>query len=183
MLFAPPPISPDVASIISSIIGVVGAVVGGLIGILGTRLYQRPQKKINWDILSNIPVAHTNEEELIKILFKGKPVDNVRLVLIRISNTGRVAIKAEDYIKPITFDFQGRILSSELVGIEPRGSANRYITISSNKNILEIDKLPLNPKEEIIISIIIIGASDPKTIDSIKVSGRILNGQIIGKKR
>jgi hypothetical protein len=164
------------------ILGALAAFVGGLISVITARNQQEPQKRISWDILSN-SIVKVYDTKIVKDILEKYPGKNVRFVIIRLSNVGRVAIEAEDYITPITFEFRG-ILGSELAGIEPKEPGSSHIRVSSDQNVVEVDKLPLSPKEEIIISIIVIGVQDSDTAGyNIRVSGRILHGQIVASNQ
>jgi hypothetical protein len=165
-----------------AILGVLAAFAGGLISLITARNLQEPQKRIGWDILSNSTIK-AYDVEAVKNILEKYPGKNIRFVIIRLSNVGRVAIEAEDYIAPITFEFRG-VLGSELAGIEPKEPGSSHIRVFSDKNVVEVDKLPISPKEDVIISIIVIGIQDSEVADSnIRVSGRILHGQIVGSNQ
>lgn len=84
---------------------------------------QRRRKLLTYDIISRTPLL-SNEEEVkgkLQILFEDQPVQQVHLIVMRISNSGDVPILATDYERPVTFSFgeESKILTVEVVETEP----------------------------------------------------------------
>ena len=66
-------------------------------------LKQRQRKLLSWEIISNTPLLSIDEESKgdLQVLFAGKPVQYVQLIILKIINSGNVPIKSTDYERPI----------------------------------------------------------------------------------
>src|SRR3989304_7118459 len=75
------------------------------------------KKTLTYTVLTNsglVPVSDEGESN-IHIRYKGKAIPKVRLVEIRIKNSGSLPIKPEDYIQPLSLRLpNSNILSSEV---------------------------------------------------------------------
>src|SRR5947208_7078313 len=84
---------------------------------------QRNRKEISYEVVSNAPIASINKEvkDKVEILYEGKPVKDLSLLVLKVWNSGNVAVKPEDFIEPIKFKFEGRtIISRDLLDTEPK---------------------------------------------------------------
>src|SRR5438128_2265681 len=65
--------------------------------------FGRPSKKLRVDVLSNGPIVSvdTNVVKEIQILYRGKPVHTLSLILLKFENTGTEPIRESDYSEPI----------------------------------------------------------------------------------
>ncbi len=70
-------------------------------------LIQRQRKSLSWEIISNTPLLSIDEEIRgdLQVLFAGKPVHDVQLIIFKIINSGNVPIKSTDYERPIKLKF------------------------------------------------------------------------------
>src|SRR2546421_11868735 len=75
---------------------------------------QRSKKEISYQIISDAPIASISKgfEKRVTIQLDGKPVKDVRQVVIKIRNSGNAAVKRDDYDKQLKFIFEG----SEIIG-------------------------------------------------------------------
>src|SRR6266581_2805639 len=66
---------------------------------------QRTQKVISYAVISDAPIASINKEvaDKVEIRFDGQPVQDLSLLVLKIWNSGNVAVKSGDYDMPITF--------------------------------------------------------------------------------
>ncbi|MAT99063.1 MAG: hypothetical protein CL608_18105 [Anaerolineaceae bacterium] len=68
-----------------------------------------PKKNLKVEILVDAPLfsvhVYKGYEGKIDVYFDGVPVDNLSIFALRFSNAGRMAIKSEDYEKPLNINF------------------------------------------------------------------------------
>src|SRR5437660_3881886 len=87
-----------------------------LVGIIGATVAywiyrrQRSKKEITYQVISDAPIANINKEvkDRVKILFDGNPVEDMNLLVLKVWNPGKVAVKRDDFDEPITFEFGER---------------------------------------------------------------------------
>src|SRR5213080_4816710 len=113
LFFIDPPQPQTDNSFTYFIIGLIFTIVGTVIGIVVTLLIARKQrnhKEIAYEIVSDTFIANINEEmkDRVEIQFDGNPVKDMRLVVLRVLNSGNRAVTLTDYGKPIKFEFDGR---------------------------------------------------------------------------
>ena len=106
------------------------------------------KKALTYTVLTNSDIFSVSDEgkSNIQILHRGKVVPKVRLVEIRIKNSGSLPIKPEDYIEPLSVRLpKSKILSSEIRDVH---SAGAYIeTKLSNQSEIVLSKTLLNPTD------------------------------------
>ena len=107
----------------AGLIGLAGLVVGTLIGLTGLAYAwtQRHVKTFDWQVITDEQIVHwvavDTPDELVQVFWKGQRLRNPRLIKIRLLNTGRQAIRAEDFQTPIDIHVPGtKIMSAELAG-------------------------------------------------------------------
>lgn len=68
---------------------------------------QHRRKALSYEIISRTPLLSVEEEVKgkLQILFDGKSVQDVYLVVVRIINTGNVSIESADYEDPVNLSF------------------------------------------------------------------------------
>lgn len=84
---------------------VVIAIVTFLAGIIGAIITywiyrkQRSRKELSYQVVYMAPIAlvRTDFKDRIEIKFDGKPVRNMNLLILKIWNSGNVAIKSEEH--------------------------------------------------------------------------------------
>jgi hypothetical protein len=108
-------------------------------------------------------------EDRIKVLYDDQPVDEVRLLTVRIVCSGTVEIKEDDYVRPLSVDFGSRavVLSPEVAKTVPDDLAPR-LTVHGTR--LEIEPLLLNPGDTLEIAALVSGMSNVEHLDG-RISG------------
>jgi len=141
-------------------------------------LLQKKYKNLSYEVLSQASVLSVAEEVSgnIKILFKGKAVKKVHLLIVRLMNTGNLPVTAQDFDEVISISFgsSSKILSAEISDSNPeklRGS----LTWQVDKAVLT--PLLLNPKDFLIMKFLVSGYSE-----EINVEGRIVGGKVVAEK-
>lgn len=128
------------------------------------------KKTLTYTVLTNSDVIPESREgkSNIQIHFKGKVVLQVRLIEIRIKNSGSLPIKPEDYIEPLSLRLpNSEILSSE---ISDNQSLGAYIeTRLSDRSEIVLSKTLLNPTDFFDVKVLLAdGDAD------VSVAGRIV---------
>jgi hypothetical protein len=150
---------------------------------------QRSKKEISYQVISNAPIASVSKglENRVTIHVDGKPVGSARQVVLKIRNSGNVAVSRDDYDMPINFAFEeSLVIEGDILSTEPEDLINtidkktfiNVFVVDPNKGFVPdsavIDKILLNPKESITLTFLLSGA-----YDKLNVRGRIVNGEIV----
>lgn len=168
---------------------VIAIIVGVCTAIVAIIIYRKQRKdaiasqivkKITFTVVSEASIANINRavKDRVQILFDGKPVSDMYLLILQVKNSGNAAVKPDDYVEPIEFTLKGRkVIYSEILYTIPKDILN----LEDAKNFLKIEqdtlilsKLLLNPNEILIIKILLEGK--PTTFIG---RARIVNGQLI----
>jgi hypothetical protein len=136
----------------------VAAVVAVIALIVTVSIYliSRPVKRLQVQILSNSPLISVNTDisPQIQILYKGKSVQTLSLILLRFENVGNEPIRESDYSEPI------RILLSPNAGVgevtvqetKPVGIDLKPTVNASNQ--VEIARALLNPGDQAVLKVL-----------------------------
>ena len=135
---------------------------------------QKLRKVITWQIISiSLPIVDVGEQKL-QILYDGKPVNNLRQVVLKISNQGNMPIEATDFENnsPITFYFgkEAEVLNVEILDTAPsnfKARAEGAFNVSQEK--VNLEPLLLNSKDAITFKALVVKL----VTDDIKTSARI----------
>lgn len=104
----------------------VGVVIAILALLITVWIYwlQKNRKRFSYEILASSELLTTSEEihGRIEVLFDKRPVQNVRLIILRFTNDGNIPILDTDFYEPLQISFGGetKILSAEIVGCSPQ---------------------------------------------------------------
>jgi hypothetical protein len=106
------------------------------------------KKTLTYTVLTNSDLLPGSDKgkSNIQIRYMGKVVPQVRLVEIRIKNSGSLPIKPEDYIEPLSV----RLPNSEILSSEVRDAQSLGASIEtklSNGSELVLSKTLLNPTD------------------------------------
>jgi hypothetical protein len=107
----------------------------------------RNRKRLSYELVSNIELVSAAEQirDEVEIRYKGEPVKNVTLLLIKLINDGYQPIKKEDFEKPIEFIFtDSRVLTVEKVEAQPW---NLNPEIGRNPRFVRIEPALFNRKD------------------------------------
>lgn len=91
--------------------GAVATVVFGIVAVIVTfviyRLQQNRKEYLTYEIVSATPVVSVAKPYAgrIKVLWDDKPMSDVSLVVVRLTNTGNKEILAVDFEGPVTVTF------------------------------------------------------------------------------
>lgn len=164
----------------SALIALIITIVVGLLGTVLTYIIFRQQqtrKILTYDVISDTRLASIQKSlgNKVEVTFEGKAVDELRLIIIKLWNSGNVTVKPDDFYEPIVFSFEnGHVLDSDIVEELPEN-----INASVEYNEWQVTLMPtfLNPKDSITIKILLDG-----TVGKINVKGRIVNAVLARAK-
>jgi hypothetical protein len=155
----------------------LGVISGALLAIISIAITvnltksQSNKKILLYEILASTPLLALNQEikDKIQIIYLGKNIENIHLVVIRLSNSGNTPISTKEYESPILFSFGHgtEIISVEIIETNPK-SLKPDLQIQNNQ--VEFKPLLLNPKEYVAFKFLVT-----------KFNGEIdVNARIIG---
>src|SRR5437763_1422181 len=93
------------------VIFVATLIAAGISGGISYWIYrkQHTRKELSYQIISDASIVSIDDElkDKIAILFEGTHLNNMRLLVLKIWNSGNIAIKRDDYDEPISIAFKG----------------------------------------------------------------------------
>lgn len=164
--------------IIVVIVTLLSAFIGGAIVIWVYRK-QKSKKEITYQIVSDAPIASINQAvaDRVELRFDGNPIKEARILVLKVWNSGNVAVKRDDYDEPITFTFHGRtVISSDILETTPTDLIDQKIIktfLTFKGESVEIPKFLLNPQQSVSVTTLLIGAKN-----SISIRARIIDGKV-----
>jgi hypothetical protein len=127
--------------------------------ILGFK--QLGKKSFSYDI-TDTPIISINEKiDDVAVTYKGRPVENLRVVIVRVWNSGNQAIKEEDFSVPVSFCEEQLARGNSLVVaqvIEAPEAANAELyayRIGHHSYKTALKKMLFNPGDSVTVKIII----------------------------
>ena len=148
----------------------VGAILTLLAILLTLALYlkQRRRKALSYAVVSSSDLLSVEEEirGRVKVLFDNAPVENVRLVIIKLWNSGEIPISKNDYESPIRIDLgqTNTVLSYEIIHKVPE---NLPVELSHRREGILLNQILLNSGDSITVKILVSGGLE------LSVGGRI----------
>ena len=165
---------------------IINVVVALIVGI-GTVLVaiwvfrqQRTHKKIAYQVISNAPIVNVNKglENRVSVRLDDHPVKAARQVVLKVSNSGNVAVKRDDYDEPLKFVFTGsKVIGSNILSTEPENlidSIDNRTFVNIGVDSAQLHEFLLNPKQSITLTVLLDGA-----YNQLDVRGRIVDGSIV----
>jgi phosphate transport system substrate-binding protein len=138
---------------ISVIIGIVGI-------ILAIVFYARGKqtKRFAYEVVTDAGLVNPYKDmgDNIKIMLDGQELDDARLLVIKISNTGNTPIKRDDYDQPIRFRFPLHDIlkcSIQDTSLVPPGKEKEVLHLNNQENFVELRPPVLNAGDEFNIKI------------------------------
>lgn len=141
-----------------SIWGGIGVVIGVIaLGFAVYTLYDLPTKSLDITILSvSSPVqVDPSVAQDIVLTYKGKVINNLSIITVKIENTGSTEIRRDDFERLIAFTFPitAQILSTKVVDSSPKN----LLHVVSDNTTSTISETLLNSGDRAIIEYIVIG--------------------------
>jgi hypothetical protein len=153
-------------------VGALASVAAAVIAII-TSLRARKNKSLAYEILSESPLVSISDEVKgsLQVLFNGKPVENLHLLLIKFVNDGNVPIARDDFERCFTLLLKdgSDIISVEAVQTTPDNLAP---SINVGGQVITVDPIMLNPGDAFTIKILVSKYSGEA--DKVAVDARVL---------
>lgn len=124
-------------------------------------------KALSVEVVSETPLLTVQDEAAgrLQIAFEGKPVQDVILSIIKVSNTGDVPILVTDFQRPLTLSFgqNAEVLSAEVVEMTP---PNIGASAKAVSNIVELSPVLLNSGDTATLKILLTKYENNVTVDA-----------------
>lgn len=153
----------DLNTIDWKVILAAGALVVALIALIYFQWW-RNRKRMSYEIISNELLISSEEaiRDEIEITYRGTPVKNVRLVVIKLINDGYLPIKKDEFDNYVRITFpNGTVLSAEKLKFYPD---NIDTSISYADDWVEIDPALFNRGDYIILKALVSTFNDELNI-------------------
>lgn len=153
-----------------SVLSLVATVIGVFVAFYIFRA-QRSEKRLSYSIIASGPLVNVtdNLNGRLKLAFDNKPVPNVNLVILRLSNSGNEPIQPNDFSTPITFTF-GKTNDTQILDSSVSTTYPPDVTYQLKKLDRKVVLSPglLNSGDSITLKVLLAGGDY-----SISSSGRI----------
>jgi hypothetical protein len=147
---------------IQTILTLVGVLVA-IAAYIGTRR----RKELRYRILSATPLLSSGEQvgHKVQVLFDGKPVEGVQVIVMEIVNSGNVPIRPADFERPLSFSFGDRahVLLAEVVSTDPIALKPE---LQSNRGSIKIAPVLMNGDDWVRIKVLVARYGNCITPDS-----------------
>jgi hypothetical protein len=157
----------------------VGAAIA-LVALAATFLVywlQRQRKAIAYEVVSENQLLTVGEEleGRLQVVYEGQPARDICLLVLKLLNTGNVAIATADYERPVSFSTgqSSKILSAVVTEVDPD---NLTVVLKAEESRLVIDPVLLNSKDSITLKLLVSDFSG-----TISTDGRIIGVKAIGR--
>lgn len=137
------------------LVGVIGIIVSALVAY---HIFFREKKKksLSYELLTNTELISVGEEAKgrLEILFDGKPVKDVKLLIIELVNDGNIPVLSSDFEIPIIFTFGTK---TEIIIAEVNKTSNKSLEpkIDIVETQVNIEPILLNPNDSFEVKILL----------------------------
>jgi hypothetical protein len=172
---------PNALTLISIGVAVVlgiGGIATGIWAAFYQDRKQRLRKEITYERVSAAPIVTVNPygAHRIKVLLDDKPAERINVLVFKVRNTGALSVKDVDYFEPLVFDFDGQVVSGEVLETEPenllKALPDSFLKLKGQQ--VQLLAFSLNPGNAITFSVLVEGEDNVKS-----VLGRIDGGEVI----
>ena len=150
-------------------------VIVGLIALLvsiGIGLRSRHTKRLAYRVVSHHPLFTVNSliKQRVQVLYDGRPVDDLQLLNIRLTNAGTVPITTQDMERPIALVFNPEV-QILLADVSEQRPANLGATLTQEATRITLQPMLLNAGDAVSIWMLVTGLKDWR-----------IDGRIVGVK-
>ncbi len=158
----------------------VGAILA-LVGIVPF-LFDRKRKAISYQILSDTPLMSVKEKtnDKLQVQIHGDIVHDARILVLKLTNTGKLPIAPGDFVTPIDFRFKGneKIYDAEILKTQP-SNIKPNLEVTPTEVLLKL--VLLNRRDSITLRIITANLKDPPEVGG-RITGVIKIGVTRGRR-
>lgn len=149
----------------------IAALVVTIVSIVVSR---RNRKRLSYRVVFQQRLLSVEEDLAgrVQVTFDGNPVQDVRMILIYLRNSGNVPIEESDYIQPLGFRFgkEARILSAEVVKTKPE---NMQVSIEADRNGITLKPDVFNGGDALALKVLLTGNSEVRPEGRVKGVSRL----------
>ena len=138
---------------------------------------QLGKKSFSYDI-SDTPIISINEKiDDVAVIYKGRPVENLRVVIVKVWNSGNQVIKEGDFSVPVSFCEEqsargNSLVVAQVIDAPEAANAELYAYgIGHHSDRTALKKMLFNPGDSVTVKIIIADYGGENL--EVKVTGRI----------
>ena len=172
-------------SYIIDIVDIILVVVFGIPAIiLGFKQLERKSFSYN---ISDTPIISINEKlNDVTVIYKGRPVENLRVVVVYLWNSGNKVIREEDFKVPVSFcatqTARGNSLVVAQIIKEPEGAQTEIIDhkVGHHSYRTALKPILFNPGDRVVVKIIIADYGG-ENLD-VNITGRIAGVKAIKRE-
>lgn len=109
----------------------------------------RKKKSLAYEIISETSLIHIEDQITsdVSVTYRGENVKNVHLIQVRILNNGNEHVSKEDFIKPITFEFNSQVKIMDMKADDKNPEDMQVTFHIEADNIVEVTPNLTNPGE------------------------------------
>jgi len=152
----------------------VGVVIALVIGVATIYLILRDRhvKGLRVDVLSNSPLVSvdTGVAREMQILYRGKQVQTLSVILLKFTNSGTDPITEADFSEPIRLTVSANAAIGEAAVQETRPASIRLTPTTIAPNQVELAKTLLNPGDQVVLKILVLNNDTTLSI-SARIAG------------
>jgi hypothetical protein len=173
--FLTDPLRDSIWQFIGAIVGTIAVIVAAVFGYLTYRVTRR-RKALTYEVLSISSLARLHEDVRghIRLLFDDQEVSDVKLALVRVTNSGNQPIISPDFERPLKFT------------IDQSNESARILTAGVSKTVPDnLGAEVVSTQSEVILAPLLLNTGDSVTINILTTlfDGDIsVDGRIIGVK-
>ncbi len=139
---------------------------------------QRQRKAISYEVVSRNQLLTVREEleGRLQVLYEGQPARDICLLLLKLVNTGNVAVTTADYERPVSFSTgpSSKILSAVVTEVEPE---NLSVDIVIEDSRVTVKPVLLNSKDSITFKLLVSDFSG-----SVVADGRVVGVKTVAQR-
>ena len=138
-------------SFLAILIGTSITVIAVVVSII-VYFKQKKRKRLSYEVISDTPLLTAEEETRNEIILmhKNEAVEKVKLIVLRLFNSGNVPIQSSDYEEPIIIRLgEAQVLSAEVIKKTPN---NLKATLIVQEGTVTLSPTLLNPSDSIKIN-------------------------------
>ncbi len=113
-----------------------------------------PRKSLSYKILTETKLLSVNEaiQGRLQIVYEGVAIQNIHLLKLEILNDGNVPITPTDFVEPLNFETDGKILSAEIIETAPNTFAPK---LNVGEHSILIEPTLFNSKDSLSIKLFV----------------------------
>ncbi len=156
---------------------VINVSVAILAVIVAIAIYRKQtRKEFAFEVITDTPILSIRKEVKgkVQVSLGNAPVDNARLVILKLWNLGNISISPNDYIEPLKLSFgdDAVILDADVLETIPSEHLDTVkASLKQDRGSIKLEPLLLNRGDSITLKVLV---TQPQITKEIKVNARII---------